>query len=427
MRSHIKNIFIHRHRNFMHSTDRLTSACVGNAHGGNQDNIRVLFLVSGYPSRALPTHGIFLRTLAEAISNLGVHIEIAAPVPYVPSGFARFSEKWKRYGEIPGEYRMNGVQIHSPLYLQIPHGDVWSVSHYFMERAAISCINRPPDIIHAHYAYPAGVAALALGKAWGVPAVLTLHGSDVHTNPALNRLTKFRFNTAVRGADYVTTVSDALAGMTHSMSGHRPEVIPIGVSLHRYERLPNKRAARKRLGLPMDRKLVLFVGALEVEKGVRELIRALTHNALSGVRGVFVGEGPLKDEAARHASILCPGIQPNEMIPLFMRACDMIALPSYGEGMPTVLVEAGAAGLPIIASRAGGIPELLGGGRGLLLDAISEDELHAKIQRILDGPDEAKERSEKMKSFIHANYDAHKNAAVYIERYRTCIEAYQRR
>ncbi len=400
----------------------------GTAHGRTHE--RVLFLVSGYPSASRPSLGIFHRTLAEAVRCHGLRVDIGMPVPFVPPGFEKLSSKWKQYANIPYRYSENGIDVYAPRYFHVPSGDILSFPHYFIKEAMLSEMGRHPDVIHAHFAYPTGLAAIGLGKAWGVPVLLTLHGSDVHTNPYVNGEALNRFRRAVLGATHVTAVSTALAEETEALCGRRPEVVPIGIGLDAYAHLPAKRTAREMLGLPAHDTLVLFIGALVPEKGVKEFLHAfdgsLERIGEGGLRGVVVGAGPLESEAVGHRGVVCLGSRPNDAVPLLMRACDMIVLPSYAEGMPTVLVEAGAAGLPIIASCAGGIPELLADGRGELLEAVSADAIRSAIRRVVVDRERAARRSEAMKEYIGAQYDARRNAAVFAERYRECIAAMKR-
>ncbi len=85
-------------------------------------------------------------------------------------------------------------------------------------------------------------------------------------------------------------------------------------------------------------------------------------------------------------------------------------LPSFSEGMPTVLVEAGAAGLPVVASDVGGIRELLGDGRGSIVPAGDRPALVRAIDSVLSGEAEAAERANRLREYVARNYDADENA-----------------
>ena len=135
------------------------------------------------------------------------------------------------------------------------------------------------------------------------------------------------------------------------------------------------------MGLTDDDVVVLFVGNLLPAKGVRELADAV---AAAGrpFLGVFVGEGPERGYGADPAgsgNIRYEGPRTHAEVITFMCAADVLVLPSLREGLPGVLVEAGSVGLPVIASRVGGIPELLGDDRGTLLDAVTPAAIGAAI------------------------------------------------
>ena len=197
--------------------------------------------------------------------------------------------------------------------------------------------------------------------------MLTLHGDDVNTYPSVNRLAQRRFVGTVRGAGRVLAVSGALADRAEQIAGRRPEVLPIGIDLRLFGASPGREPVRTSLGIPDDKRVVLFVGYLDVRKGVRELLHALRTLREENVIGVFVGDGPLRGEVQACPGAIWEGSQPNHDLVKYYSMADVFVLPSYSEGLPTVLVEAGAAGLPVIATGVGGIPELLGDARGLII------------------------------------------------------------
>jgi teichuronic acid biosynthesis glycosyltransferase TuaC len=384
-------------------------------------NMHVLFLSTDYPQNGDAMSGIFIKSHAEALLRNGISVEVIAPVPWVPPGLGRFSQKWKQYRDTPEKYELCGVRIHRPRYCQFPQGDIWASPHRGFTRIIDGCITQTPDVVHAHFAYPPGLAAVKWAKKAGVPCVLSLHGDDVNTFPYISRSCRRRFVTACLGADVLLAVSGALADHTYRMIGIRPQILLIGVNRRLFSSLPDKATARSILQLPSDRPVVAFVGSLLPSKGIRELLEAFRVLAEDGILGVLVGEGPLRPQAERCPSVQVMGLCDNPTVLLYMRAAEVLVLPTYNEGMPTVLVEAGWVGVPIVASAVGGIPELLGEDRGLLIEPKKSDQIIQGIRDVLANPVQARQRSDRLLRHVQAGYDADNNALKLIESYQQVI------
>jgi teichuronic acid biosynthesis glycosyltransferase TuaC len=354
--------------------------------------------------------------MADALVRAGTEVTVVSPTPWVPPGFGRLSAKWRRYQQVPTSYLLDGVRVFRPRYLALPHG-VSRSDPALTQLLAVRGIGlRRPSVVHTHYAYQADLG-LRLARSWGVPAVLTLHGSDVNTYPNDNARTRRRFIRAVREADLVLAVSRALAGKTLEIAGVEPQTHPIGIDLRTYGGLPSQAVARETLRLPPRDFLVLFVGNLLEGKGILELAAALRHWQGQPVTGVFVGDGPLRAEVAGIPGAIVVGRRPNTEIPVYLRAADVLALPSHGEGMPTVVVEAGAAGTPVVASAVGGIPELLGDGRGLLVDPKSVDQLSTAIADVRANHAASLRRATALQVFVRELYDVDRNARGLVQWY----------
>jgi teichuronic acid biosynthesis glycosyltransferase TuaC len=175
------------------------------------------------------------------------------------------------------------------------------------------------------------------------------------------------------------------------------------------------------VGLPDDRLIVLFVGSLIPRKGWRliaEAILGLGHPFL----GVFVGDGPEAGYGRtdpRSSGLLdYRGRRENVDVIRYMSAADVLVLPAHGEGLPTVLVEAGAVGLPVIASAVGGIPDLLAGGRGTVLPEITVDAVTRSLSHFVAHRQEAEAAATMLQQHVRENHDADRNGARLLDLYR---------
>ena len=388
--------------------------------------MNILTLTSCYPVAHSPADGIFIRSQCEALAAAGATVTVFAPRPWVPPGLARLSTRWHTYRATPTYYELNGIPVHRPRHLAPPRSDLWMPVARQYQRAAARQFRTPPDLLHAHFAYPGGVAGIHLARQWGVPVVLTLHGDDVNTHPGRSARLRRALCFAVAEADAVIAVSEALADRTAALTGRRPTVAPIGVNLGVFAPAATQREARQTLGLPTDRWIALHLGRLVEEKGIRDLLQALNALPEPGRLGLFVGQGPLADAVRATPHCLHAGVQPNERVALYMRAADVFVLPSYSEGMPTVLVEAGAAGLPIIATAVGGIPELLSGQRGCIVPPRSAAALTAAMADARHNPGAGAARAARLTDFVRARYDVQRNAAQLRDMYGPLIAAGRR-
>lgn len=258
-----------------------------------------------------------------------------------------------------------------------------------------------PDIIHAHWILPQGLAAAIVSKFLGIPVVVTAHAGDVFPlrSPLFRILSKF----AVGSAAVVTVNSSYTKAAVAKISGIKEiSVIPMGVDLKLFSSASASAAAavRKRFGISSQNgKMILFVGRLAEKKGVTYLAAAMEKivGSYRNCKLVVVGEGPEKAALVQQTqqlglsnSVAFIGSVPNNELPAFYKAADVFALPSIvdskgdTEGLGVVLLEAIAAGTPVIASNVGGIPDIVINKKtGLLVEQKNPNQLAAAIISLL--------------------------------------------
>jgi len=380
--------------------------------------MNVLIAVPSYPDARYTLPGLFHQTQAEALQRQGAEVDVVAPIPWIPAGISKLSSNWTRYRAMLHGEIINGLPICRPRYIHLPKGDFPGITDITFSAALAFAPAMRPEIIHAHFAYPCGYAAECVARHWNIPLVLTLHGSDVNVSPQKNRREMRRFQKVIRRASVVIAVSHALAAKTAEMTGLTPRVLPIGIDLEKFGDLPSQEECRKILNLPRDKKIALYAGDLLVAKGVPELLQGLRVLRDENVLGVFAGGGKLHQEVVDAGVGLVLGPRPNGDIPILMRAADVVVLPSHREGMPTVLIEAGAARVPVLATQVGGIPELLGDDRGYLIPPGNVAVLVEAIRRVLFTTDgQASHRADRLYHFVQEYYSVDRNARTLIDIY----------
>lgn len=255
----------------------------------------------------------------------------------------------------------------------------WSIRRVARELAAFG-----PDVVHVHepFAPSTGLWALLASSA---PLVATFHSGAEPARlydalaPILRRLAR---RLVVRIA-----VSEAAARVARRRLGGGYEVIPNGVDVERFAR-----AAPADLG--PGRKL-LFVGRLDARKGFEAAVEAFARLAPTrrDLRLVVAGEGPARRAVDRlpadlRARVLLLGTVPNRDLPPIHAACDAFVAPNVGgESFGIVLIEAMAAGLPVVASAIPGFDEVVRDGvDGVLVPPGRPEALAAALARVLDEP-----------------------------------------
>lgn len=253
------------------------------------------------------------------------------------------------------------------------------------------------EIVHANHLFPIGYAVQRVARELGIPVVIGARGSDVHTNPARNRIVA-RFTRATVRAGGVYAVSRSLARLVHSL-GPSPSPIPViynGVDTIRFRPLDGKPALRQRLGLPEHGVGIAMVGRLVREKGVVELLQAFTalRTRWPDVWLVIVGDGPAErrigaaiERQGLSGCVFLPGRRPHGELVQWLNAADVFTLPSYNEGLPNVVLEAMACGLPVVATDVGGVSEVVTAGvTGILVPPRCAAPLGAALERLLADP-----------------------------------------
>jgi glycosyltransferase involved in cell wall biosynthesis len=358
--------------------------------------MRILTLTNLYPNPCQPLKAPFNRQLFRALSRQHP-LRVIAPILWTDELAGR-----RRRGGLPRDRRvvLDGMTVDHPLYLYAPkilrhwYGQFYRLSVRKAFRNALHEFR--PDIVFAPWAYPDGWAAVELGHAAGLPVVVKVHGSDIRV---LSRVWGRRLRTveSLQRADGVVTVSQELARQVIDLKVDPDKVRAITSGINSDLFHPGPRAeARERLGLSGSGQVLLFIGNLVPVKGLDVLVQACSSLAERGIEFTcyLIGAGPLRSALERQIARLgltprvqLVGTKANAQLPDWFRAANVFVLPSRSEGLPTVLLEALACGIPFVASRVGGIPELANLGPCRLVRSDDPGQLAEAIRLSIDGVD----------------------------------------
>ncbi len=264
------------------------------------------------------------------------------------------------------------------------------------------------DFVHAHWLIPQGIVQSFFSK----PYIVTGHGGDVCSlNKGLVRKLKIR---CIKNAKKVTVVSEHLRQRVLDLVPDVDiEIISMGVDTDTFG--PQYRVDNY-FGQG-TKKAILYVGRLADIKGVKYLIEAMKS---VDANLYIVGDGPLKNELENQASgqdnVFFLGSKPHKELSTIYASSDIFVLPSITakdgaqEGMPTVIFEAMASGVPIVASRSGGIAQMIQDGEnGLLCEEKCATQIANKVSDLLENEELYKKLQEN--GYIAAQDSSYKQKA----------------
>jgi len=360
-----------------------------------------------------------MRVLAKALKSAvdGIKLSLINPVPYTPGFLKGVLPQSRFFADLPLHRQEGGVDIYHPRFFGYPGHAKIGVSDIFQRKNALQLPIQNVDMVHSFFAYPSGLLGNWLAEQWHVPSCLSLMGFDVNFWPhSLGN--KRRFKRALTGANKTYAVSEDLAVKAEKLSGVRPDILATGIDLDSLPLDTPSRTARKSLNLTKG-PLALFVGNHKKAKGIEEFFTL----ASSFPTVQFISIGQQAD--------FCPGaIPPNLSVLgalshgatcLYIKAADCLVLPSYSEGMPNVLLEAGALGTPVIATDVGGIPELLGRNyeRGSLVPVRDQQALEKALESVLFDLEKPMGAANDLEQYVHQNFDVKKIAEKLYQDYKS--------
>jgi glycosyltransferase involved in cell wall biosynthesis len=319
---------------------------------------------------------VFVKERMRFVAQLpNIELRIVSPLPYFPP-WRRF-KRWYPLSQIARREDVDGLPVVRPRYILPPKIGGYihpGLMYPFVKRTATKLRREFDfDLIDAHFVYPDGVVATMLGRLYDKPVVITGRGEEIERFPRLPLIGK-QIRAAVAQATQLVALSNPIrqALIDQGADPSKITVIPNGVDCERFHP-SDQAAARRQLGLPADRPIVLAVGYLLEMKGFHLLVEAIAHIRahFPDVLAVIVGgkarwgldyEHEIRRQVSAlglEANVRLTGAQPPEDLPHWYSAADVLAILSSREGSPNVLMEALACGLPAVATPVGGIPEIL--------------------------------------------------------------------
>lgn len=370
--------------------------------------MNLLVISSRFPNRIQKQFGIYVYELLKELSHYN-NIQVLCPVSLTPpidllketiQTPYSIINYYKTLNQIPKFDNYKGIPVRYIKHFYLPKKIAQFTEGFILYAKLLPIVYNMRshfkfDIIHGHFAFPEGLAAYLLGKTFGVPSVIHCHGSEITTDLGKNYIQTKLTVYALTHADFKFAVSNDIRNkiLEYTDLNGSLKVVTNGVNINKFYP-KGKNSARKHLGLPLNQRIILFVGNLFNVKGVNYLIDAMEEIKLQEqeIRLYIIGDGILKEALIRKVRklnleniIFFSGSISHNKVPIWMSAADLFILPSLSEGWPSVLPESFACGTPVVASRIGGIPEMINSDNyGYLTNPRDSHDIAQKIIKALN-------------------------------------------
>ncbi len=308
--------------------------------------MRILEVTQMWPSPEQPDLGSFLVPLTRELESLGHQVEVAS--------ISQRGGSRSKYVRLALEART----------------------------AARRC---QPDVVFAHFLFPAGAAGALAARAAGAPLVVMAHGQDVANlgrMPGVTAATRW----VLKRSAAVISNSRWLAGRLEQRIpevGPKVEIADCGVDLEAFSPRSADHA-RRELGWDGEGPAYLCVGSLIDRKNVVRLADAFA--SIGRGRLAFVGDGPLREALEARAGVTLTGRIPQADVPQWVAACDVLCQPSLIEPFGQATLEAMAMERSVVATTVGGPPEFVTPEAGVLVDPEDRGALESALERAAEMP-----------------------------------------
>lgn len=325
---------------------------------------KIVVFSNMYPSQKHPTFGLFVKNQVGLLQSTGLDVDVVAI-------------------QNPGKGKIQALKKYMTWFCR-------SFLYMMKNRKNLS-------LTHAHYAFPTGIISLVGKKMFGIPYVVTVHGGDIDKMAAKSQRIADMTKNILGQAESVIVVGDKLREdviNNFDVPETNVHIMSMGVDTSVFTYV-DKLKARENLALPIEEKILIFVGNVIQAKGLLELVEAFDSLKMSFPDSSLYVIGSQKD--SQFVEELRLFIREKDVedihfkeplgqadLALWMSAADALVLPSHHEGFGLVALEAMSAGTKVVATNVGGLSYLLKDQAGILVEPKNPDSLAKGLWSALD-------------------------------------------
>ncbi len=365
-----------------------------------KSEIKKMLFVGMYPNEVERYRNIFFQNLIFAIADTGVECTVISPV-----SITKYRQEITAIPLQCTHRTASGkeIKVYYPRYCSVSSKQIGmynteKLSEYLFEKSAMSAANKIEekfDLVYGHFFLYGGLAAIQIGRKKNIPVFIAYGECDYSSQigDTYGRISEKKLKGLTGIISVSTDNTNELKAL--KIAQNVPiKTIPNAVDAKVF-RKKNKVECRKRLGLPIGKFIVGFVGGFIERKGDKRVLSAV--NMLRDIYVAFVGKG--KNSPHGEKVIFCRSLQHREVSD-FLNAIDVFCLPTLSEGCCNAVIEAMACGAPIISSNLPFNWDIINGDNAILVDPMNINEIKEAISFLKENPEERK-RLEK-KSLVSA-------------------------
>lgn len=337
--------------------------------------MKICIVAFNYPSKYCSADFVFVKMLVDEFARQGHECLVIAPHSVT-------HHKCLHFGVEEYDVGNNTVKVVRPNYISTSNftiGKIY-VSNYLHKltvRHALRYLNFEPDVVYCHF-WKQGIEAYPYAKMRNLPLFVASGECEIFED---NRKGKLKdFCDYVKGVICVSTKNKDESVHLKLAKSEDCIVVPNSIDNTIFKKL-DKVECRKKLGLPLDKTIIVFVGWFVDRKGSLRLSKALDCIPEKDVYSLFIGSG---SENPDNENILFKGKVMHDDVPIYLNAADVFVLPTLQEGCCNAVVEAMACGLPIISSNLPFNWDVLNKDNSIMVDPNSVDEIKKAIIKLRD-------------------------------------------
>jgi len=350
---------------------------------------RLLVLTNIFPLPWQPFKGIYNKIQLSELAKY-FEIDVVVPVSWLEWLKCRDVSKEAAIGEIKVRYTpfFYTPLVGRSLYSVMMFLSLWLFQGSWLRRSQAECMLTA-------WAYPDAIAGALIARYLRIPFIVKVHGSDINVY-AHYKLRAAQIGYTMQRSHGVLSVSEDLKTKICQLGVDYDKVHVVYNGVNRecffYRDMKDTRVT---LDIELNTKIILFVGNILESKGVLDLLQAFekVYHILSNVFLYYIGDGgdairitAFSQEKGLKERVTLLGERDHKDIALWYAAADLVALPSHREGVPNVLLEAMACGTPVLATRIGGIPEVISEDVGVLVEAHDIESIASGLLQALSKP-----------------------------------------